>query len=112
MFFGVNVSVKFNFFGHIHLVILNRSSEYSSSIYVVKRNLLIDAGKSKEKVFQCGVFNPDDKFKPLKSNPGKLFTKAHKDLWVYFFHKKTNKSCHKQNFLGTRFEAKLVENLT
>ena len=30
MFVGVNFLVKFNFFGHIHSVILNQSSEYSS----------------------------------------------------------------------------------
>ena len=30
MFEGVNFLVKFKYFGHIHSVILNRSSEYSS----------------------------------------------------------------------------------
>ena len=30
MFVGVNFSVMFNAFGHIHSVILNRSSDYSS----------------------------------------------------------------------------------
>ena len=30
MFIGVNFSVKFKFFRHIHSVILNRSSDYSS----------------------------------------------------------------------------------
>ena len=30
MFIGVNFSVMFKFFGHIHSVILNRSSDYSS----------------------------------------------------------------------------------
>ena len=32
MFVGVNFLVMFNFFGHIHWVILNRSSDYSSKI--------------------------------------------------------------------------------
>ena len=35
MFIGVDFSVMFNAFGHIHLVILNRSSDYSSNICVL-----------------------------------------------------------------------------
>ena len=37
MFDGVNFLVMFKFFGHIHLVILNRSSDYSS--FLLKENI-------------------------------------------------------------------------
>ena len=37
MFVGVNFLVMFNAFGHIHSVILNRSSEYSSKYLMPKK---------------------------------------------------------------------------
>ncbi len=32
-------------------------------------------GKTKETEFQCGVYSPNDKFTPLKSNPGEMIWK-------------------------------------
>jgi hypothetical protein len=36
---------------------------------------LVLTGKSKDFEFGCGVYSPNDKLKPLKSNPGEMIWK-------------------------------------
>jgi hypothetical protein len=36
---------------------------------------VVSTGKSKDFEFGCGVYSPNDKLKPLKSNPGEMIWK-------------------------------------